>query len=304
MKVDFLGIGVQKGASTWVYKILEDHHQVIMSFPKELNYFSCEENFQKGNAWYHSFFNKEKSKKTIYGEISPSYFNFYDAPERAYQYNSNLKIIVTLRDPVERAYSNHLHVIRRNEKKYKTSDRSFETALQKYTEMSGGNPQYLDQCKYYTHLKRWFSFFPKESVLVLIKEEIEDSPDLAASKVYRFLGIESNFVSKNLYNKANVSHVVKYKSLEFFLRQSSSMAIKLGLRNMVKNIKNNALVIKFREGGKAHLIEEIPPMKEETKVLLMKEFAPEMLALVDLLGVQSLPWESWRYANEQKVKHE
>lgn len=48
LKCDFIGIGVQKSATTWVYRVLEDHPNVQVSFPKELDFFSRTQNFDRG----------------------------------------------------------------------------------------------------------------------------------------------------------------------------------------------------------------------------------------------------------------
>ena len=105
MKPNFIGIGAQKCASTWVYKVLQDHPQAYVSEPKELNFFSYY--YNHGFQWYERFFENTRDRIAV-GEISPSYFNASAAPYRVCQYNSNMRVIVTLRDPVERAYSHHL----------------------------------------------------------------------------------------------------------------------------------------------------------------------------------------------------
>lgn len=302
MKCDFIGIGVQKGASTWVFDVLQDHPEVSMSFPKELDFFSLDENFQKGEDWYHSFFDQQGSgdQKKL-GEISPSYFHSEDAPKRVHKYNPKMKIIVTLRDPVERAYSNHLHVIRRDISNYgDVKDKTFESALQKFTEMSGGNPQYLNQSRYYTHLKKWYDLFSKENIIVLIKEDIEKDPSKEASRLYDFLEIDGRHESMSLNKRSNVSYAVKYQFFENMLRGASQMAINLGLRKFVRAVKASPLVQKLREKNATHLSDEIPKMKEETKIMLMDEFSEEVINLSKLLELDSLPWKTWEHASKNK----
>ena len=108
-KVDFVGIGAQKCATSWIYNALKEHPDVYVSDPKELDFFSCHYNL--GFFWYDQHF-RDAGNAGVAGEISPSYLCDLSAPERAFEYNSRLKVIVVLREPVERAYSNHLHEVR------------------------------------------------------------------------------------------------------------------------------------------------------------------------------------------------
>src|SRR5687767_9096163 len=136
----FIGLGGQKCASTWLHVVFRDHADAYVSTPKELDFFSSF--YDRGFQWYEAHFAAAEGRRAI-GEISPSYLPDHDAPARAHAYNANLRIIVALRDPVERAYSNHLHDIRLGH--YSGRDLSFETGL-------ANNPMYLEQSRYALHL--------------------------------------------------------------------------------------------------------------------------------------------------------
>ena len=83
MQPNFLGLGAQKCASSWIHKILEDHPDVFVSQPKELDFFT--NYFNRGYTWYERHFNGAGSAKAI-GEVSPSYFCDPLAPERIRRY--------------------------------------------------------------------------------------------------------------------------------------------------------------------------------------------------------------------------
>ena len=67
MKPNFIGIGAQKCATTWVYRVLEDHPAALLSDPKELHFFSS--NFDRGYQWYERHFPETSSAKAV-GECS------------------------------------------------------------------------------------------------------------------------------------------------------------------------------------------------------------------------------------------
>ena len=108
-KINFLVIGAQKCASTWIYDILRDHRQVLLSERKELDFFSY--HYERGFQWYERQFGPPNGWLAV-GEISPSYFHEPAVPARLGEYLPEAKIIVSLRDPVERALSHHRHAVR------------------------------------------------------------------------------------------------------------------------------------------------------------------------------------------------
>ena len=103
---DFLGIGAQKAGTTYLYSLLSEHPQVFLSSPKELHFFSL--HYQKGLAWYQDQFKFAATDKCC-GEITPYYMFHPLASKRIRKHLPNVKLIVLLRDPVERALSQFFH---------------------------------------------------------------------------------------------------------------------------------------------------------------------------------------------------
>lgn len=112
MKVSFIIAGFQKCGTTALFNFLSHHPKIISSNPKELDFFNYDVNYNKGFDFYHShfknkpIFNKYRGFRFI--EASPSYVNdkdFKKTIDRLYQYNSNLKIIILVRNPIARAFS-------------------------------------------------------------------------------------------------------------------------------------------------------------------------------------------------------
>lgn len=288
MKPTVIGIGAQKCATSWMHSVLGVHPQVGVSDPKEVDFFSYY--FDRGYQWYERHFS-HLADCVARCDTSPSYFYDPRAAERAWGYNNELKIIVLLRDPVARAYSNHLHeVIKGN-----IESQSFEEGLL-------NNPAYLEQGRYYTHLKRWVDTFGPQQVLVLIAEEIFADPVRSAASVYDFVGVNANFVSAVASERRNVSDVARSPGLRRALRSGGDLMRRVGLEEQLVRIKSTSPVAGILKANSADIRDQVLPMQESTKHHLSEYFAPEVLELVDMLGRQSLPWPTWEFAVEDMTR--
>nr|WP_317055503.1 sulfotransferase domain-containing protein [Roseovarius sp. W115]MDV2929087.1 sulfotransferase domain-containing protein [Roseovarius sp. W115] len=218
---------------------------------------------------------------------------FFDprAASRAWHYSSELKIIVLLRDPVARAYSNHLHEVIKGH----IEPQSFEEGLL-------NNPAYLEQGRYFTNLKRWVDMFGPQQVLVLLAEEIHADPVRSAASVYDFVGVNANFVSAVASERRNVSDVARSPGLRRALRSGGDLMRRVGLEEQLVRLKSATPVAGLLKANSTDLRDQIPPMQESTKYQLAEYFAPEVLDLADLLGRQSLPWPTWESAVAQMVQ--
>lgn len=160
----FIGLGAQKCASSWIHRVLGDHPEIFASEPKELDFFS--HHYNRGYSWYEHCFEPGAGARAR-GEISPSYFCDPLAPTRVRDYDPALKLVLALRDPVSRAFSNHLHEIRKGF--YHCPDLRFESGLAR-------NPMYVFQSRYGSHLEAWTRAFPLSRILILVQEEIHTDP--------------------------------------------------------------------------------------------------------------------------------
>lgn len=106
--IDFIGVGARKAGTTWIYKQLKKHPQIFIPSSKELSYFSSKiyrEEFPID--WYFDQF-KKKNFNQICGEISVTYFELNTHQiEKIKEINSNIKIILNIRDPIERLFSEY-----------------------------------------------------------------------------------------------------------------------------------------------------------------------------------------------------
>lgn len=188
-RTDFVICGVQKGGTTALDAYLREHPEVCMANKKEVHFFDREKFFKNGQgdyARYHGYFNPNKQHKVI-GEATPIYMYWQNAIKRIYQYNPNMKLIVVLRDPIERAYSHwNMERMRGNE------DKAFLEAIEFEQQCTTQQRifSYVERGFYLKQLKKIWSYFPRPQVLVLKNEELKAAPEQTLLRVTEFLGVQ------------------------------------------------------------------------------------------------------------------
>ena len=180
---DFLIIGAQKSGTTSLYDLLTQHPHVERAALKELNYF--DRYFEKGIEWYRSQFPLPKLKgerKPITGEATPDYLFYPDAARRAAQVVPQARLIVLLRNPVDRAYSDYQQARRKG-----WETRTFEEAIEVEKAQLPASSKYLSRSTYLDHLLRWSKHFADEQMLVLKSEDFFECTQDTMEPVLDFL---------------------------------------------------------------------------------------------------------------------
>jgi len=284
VKPTFIGIGAQKCATTWLYRILEDHPEAALSQPKELHFFSA--NYDRGYRWYEAHFPAPASARVV-GEYSTSYLCSRDAAERARCYDPTLRILVALRDPVERAYSNHLHELRAGH--LGAAPLAFESCVD-------DNPMYLEQGLYARHLRRWLARFPREQVHVVFQEHIEQDPVGQAAALYRFLGIDPSHRSPYVAERVNTSVLKRSAHARRLMQWTAGSLRKAFGDQWVRSLKVAPGVSRLRAANDKPLKDVVLPMQDDTRRHLVAHFTSDMRELAQMLDLAELPWRSWREA--------
>lgn len=186
---DFIIIGAMKSATSAIYEYLMQHPLVARRMPKELHFFTL--NYDKGLEWYSSQFAQGKKQKLLVGEASPGYFPSATAPNLIYQLFPDVKIILSLRNPSDRAISHYYHQFNR----VKDEIRAIETAfspqeianvnLPPYSQTSS----YIQLGKYLHQLQKWLNIFPRKQVLILNYHDLEISTNAVMDQVFDFLNL-------------------------------------------------------------------------------------------------------------------
>lgn len=169
---DFLIIGAQKCGTGSLYHLLVRHPDVIAATKKEVHYF--DKNFDKELSWYRAHFpalSPEDRKSTVTGEASPYYLFHPLAAERVSEVVPNVRLMVLLRNPVDRAYSHYQARIRREHESL-SFEEALEADLQMIEEGVGHRrASYLTRGIYVDQIQHWHGFFDPDRMLVLKSED-------------------------------------------------------------------------------------------------------------------------------------
>lgn len=192
--VHFVICGTQKGGTSALDSYLREHPQVCMAAQKELHFFDNEDNFSRSAveySAYHSFFSP-KSSHIVLGESTPSYMYWYDAPRRLWTYNSMIKLIVLLRNPIERAYSHWNMERARNAESLSFWDaiRNEKIRCRVALPYQHRVYSYIDRGFYLEQLRRLWTYFPEDQVLVLRSDDLRDNHRSTLRSICAFLGID------------------------------------------------------------------------------------------------------------------
>jgi hypothetical protein len=206
----FLCIGVQKGGTTSLINYLSQHSDIFIK-KNEMHFFDK----KSGEITEEEIKNYEKSfimKKMITGEKTPSYSYLFFALDRIYDYNPDIKLILLLREPIQRAYSNYNMYLQHNNKLLKDmSDfqimKDFEEEENiKLSEISENKQNYfIVRGKYDEIINYIFSKFQKKNVYIGISEEIKLNKQIQYNKIFDFLGLKNITINEDCD-----THIRKY----------------------------------------------------------------------------------------------
>ena len=222
--VDFIIMGTQKGGTTALAQNIGKHPDIFLNMnpePRisEIHFFDL--HWKRGIEWYKKQF--DYSKKIV-GDKTPDLMYLDYTFPLIQSINPYVKIILVLRNPVDRAHSAWKMI-----KKYWDEKRSFENAVTEELESKNdeenktfytSQKQYLQRGLYYKQIKNILKWFPRNNLLVLISEKVKTNMKAEYNKVYSFLNLkpfdtnyELEFISNN---KSNVNKILYNKLINFY----------------------------------------------------------------------------------------
>ena len=241
---DFVIIGAKRCGTTSLFSYLPEHPSIAKSHHDNMGFFN--DNFHLGVNWYKSFFPTVSQKKKIekqYGkflafDVTTRYMENRTTAENIKKIKPDIKIIVMLRNPIDRAYSQYNITV-----KEKTEKLDFEQAIiEEMNRLNMGiseefrdgllefpkeNRHYIKKSLYALQLKSWFDIFPKENILVLSTEEFRENEENVYRKIFEFLDIpeiqikDRDHMEKGEYSPMNEK--TRQKLREFFKKHNMEL---------------------------------------------------------------------------------
>ena len=184
----FLVIGAMKAGTTSLHAYLQAHPDVFMAEPKELEFFVEGKNWERGVDWYESCF-ASSGGATARGEASTTYTKhpfFPGVPERIKRVLPEARMVYVVRHPIRRMVSQYLHHVA----EYGERGPASEVLLT--------NPMLFALSDYATQIERYLEFFPREQLLIVTSEELDDRRAATLRTIYGFIGVDDRWTPPNL----------------------------------------------------------------------------------------------------------
>lgn len=184
---DFLIIGAQKCGTSALQLNLKAHDEIVMS-DDEVHFFSHPKNFAKGLEWYAA---QLPASDLLKGEKTPDYLDSMSAPQRIASVLPRVKLLILLRDPVDRAYSQWNQMMQNIGK---SSQRgwemvSFEEAIERAQCDVKPFGRLLSKGQYIDQILRYTEHFPREQIYIGLQERFSRNGEDELALVFDFLGV-------------------------------------------------------------------------------------------------------------------
>lgn len=181
---NFIIAGVQKSGTTSLFDYICQHPNVNRPLRKEIHFW--DNNEEKGVSWYKGHF-PIRDKDSITGESTPAYLWREDIAQKIHDLLPDCKIIIILRNPVERSFSEYLM-----NKKIGHEHETFEFAIEHEKERLQKSHLfgYIQKSIYLQQVKRYYDLFDKNQILVLSYDDLKSNPESITQQCYSFLGLD------------------------------------------------------------------------------------------------------------------
>lgn len=206
---NFLIAGAPRAGTTFLYEVLDEHPEVYLAKPRnpEPKFFLIDDEFQKGLGYYSEKYFAGVEGQAAVGEKSTNYLENGQVAGRIRSLLPQVKLLFTLRNPIERALSNYLW-----SKKNGLETLSFEEAVEQEQAREAQYPaayrysrpfSYVSRGMYAAHLRPYLAAFPAAQIKVVLLEDLEAKPQEEIDEICRFLGVAARQSSGDLHRRVN-----------------------------------------------------------------------------------------------------
>ncbi|MEK6221787.1 MAG: sulfotransferase [Chloroflexota bacterium] len=272
LKPNFLFIGADKTGSTWLYQLLRQHPNVYVPNIKDVYFF--DRYYDKGLDWYSALFSGAPVDALAIGELSHDYLYSSQAAARIAKDLPNVKLIVTLRNPIQRSFSHYLY-LRRGGK----TQGSFHQAAKAL-------PEIIDHSIYAPNLAKYFQLFDASQIKVVTFDKLKSDPEGYAKEILSFLDVD--FMPDYPYHE-DVLVAAKPRSfiVSRVVKAVANIARRLGLPQLVGAVKysklRNLVFSPYEKGS-------LPQMDDSLKEELIEIFEDDVSVLEKMLHIDLSHW--------------
>jgi sulfotransferase family protein len=291
---NFFIIGAGKSGTTSLYHYLKQHPDVFMSAVKEPLFFAFAgqhvtwagpgaeklasraiTSLEDYQALFHEGFGR-----TALGEASSAYLYYPAAAERLRRLVPEAKLIVILRCPADRAYSNWLHARRTGGEPISDFARALDAEPERISAGWSHFFHYRAKGWYFRQLSHWMSVFPREQFLLNLYEDLQQDPAQLMRRIFQFIGVDPD-VSVDTQSKFNVSGGPMGVRVQRLLRAGAPLAHVMLPKWLRSDLKREILRMGMRKKNR---------MPQSVRQELLNDYAPDIRQLSDLIERDLSSW--------------
>jgi hypothetical protein len=294
---NFLIVGAAKAGTTSLYQYLNQHPDIYMpSRIKETFFFSgiTAEKFPgMGHEYaksaitnldkYLELFSEAKEQKAI-GEACVAYLYYYEISLKRILalLGKNIKIIICLRHPVDRSYSNYLHHVREG---WETLSFLEAIKAESWRKEKGWwwGFEYLPVSQYYSQVKAYLDVFGKERTLIILYEDLLEDQLGGIQKIFQFLDVDNSFVP-DTSKKYNQSLIPRNQTLHKFINKPNQ------IMSILKRKVPHHLLKQMTDNLNTLNLTEPPKLPAEERRKLIPLYQEDILKLQDLIQRDLTHW--------------
>lgn len=294
---NFLLVGAAKSGTTSLYFYLSQHPEIYMSPIKEPKFLTTkivkfphkgpgdeivDRGVVKDFHSYKALFENVREEKAI-GEASADTLYYYQCIPFIKEVLGNVKILIILRNPVDRAFSAYAHMVRDGRETL-----SFERALEEEEKRIKDNWEFIWHYKrvglYYEQIKAFMEAFSETKIVLF--DDLKTSPLKLIKDIYRFLGVNPAF-TPNLSIKYNVSEIPRFRKLQEFLLEDKP--VKLHIKKGLTRLVPSAYISKARNFVLKMNLRRLK-IKAKTRKKLIEYYKEDIVKLSKLIGRDLSSW--------------
>lgn len=295
---NFLIIGFPKAGTTSVYQHLRSHPEIYMPNNTELRYFNNTQVLKhlggpgdtkipnkicNDQAEYEAYFFDYSGEKAI-GECTTDYIFYQEALVNIKsQFDSKVKLIVMLREPVSRAFSHYQYLVRRDKEILSFEDAIKEENFRKENAWNDGW-LYLENSLYSSRIKKLIDL--QLNFKLFLFEDFKENPQDFMRQIYSYLNVDEDHEAVNLGLSYNKGGVFKNRKLMKWLQSPST------IRSSVKRVLPDNLIQNLKNRRDKFIISSTTPLvlKEETRAKLRSYFKEDVKELSQMTDLDLKKW--------------
>jgi hypothetical protein len=246
-KPNFLILGAQKAGTYGLFYTLKQHSLLSKSTHKEIHYFDNDVWYKQNNIKeYQKYFCETANERdnTLFFEATPDYLFHPKAAERIYEFNPKMKLIILLRNPIERALSAWImfhhqadKILENNIYDPRSFSEAIEEELEKFETSNFYNDfrAYIKRGIYESQIRAYLKYFPFEQMLIIESEQLRTQHEFTMNQIFAFLNIPDEDIGQLILNQRVVGETNKYSKIlqlleEFYKPHNEKLFTLLGLK--------------------------------------------------------------------------